>query len=64
MKNQNNPFKRHCGLHRGLRTAIDPQSPENKSNPSRSGDGGSLSAMTVKGSVLVLPLLFFFDFLS
>ena len=36
--------------HRGL----DPRSPEDKGNPSVSGDGGSLSAMTVKGVLLAL----------
>ena len=40
-------LKRHCGR--------DPQSPERKDLSSRSGDGGSLSAMTVKGLRFVSP---------
>ena len=41
MGTTNITLNRHCGL--------DPQSPKRERLPLRSGDGGSLSAMTVIG---------------
>ncbi len=41
-------LNRHCGL--------DPQSPKRERLSSRIGDGGSLSAMTVKGVRVVNPM--------